>query len=67
MTKIMQFIIIIIIYFKAQTLPPQTFDSGSVPVGKQPWYLPIVGSASFFFDNSCIKVYFHKNGEKEIP
>ena len=32
MTKIMQFIIIIIIiYFKAQTLPPQTFGSGSVP------------------------------------
>ena len=28
----MQFIIIIIIiYFKAQTLPPQTFGSGSVP------------------------------------
>lgn len=36
-------------------------------LGKQPWFLPIVGSASFFFDNSCIKVYFHKNGEKEIP
>ena len=27
----MKFIIIIIIYFKAQTLPPQTFGSGSVP------------------------------------
>ena len=29
----MQFIIIIIIYFKAQTLLPQTFGSGSVPAG----------------------------------
>ena len=33
MTKIMQFIIIIIIYFKAQTLLPQTFGSGSVLAG----------------------------------